>query len=346
MQNLADEFAAGYLLGRRNGKGKLTTKTITDNGTYKAKDEPVGQDEKKYDGYSEVTVNLALGTKTIVSNDTYPASADSLKGYSSVTVNVPTYEQEYQDALDRIEELEEQLDEMTDGFEEKQQHLMELTGIKAKDFAELDQLIDLAVDTGKVEEEPETPSAEDQETTDPENPTPQPDIDVIVERINDNNEEPTITETEQNVGGDPDCIRSYFAIKGLGWYSLRIDKSNKFWIRESSYYARYAQFFTTDVRIIVTKFDEHGNENIVYSNTVEADSYGNYNWAYDEDYTGDPGTPPGTTKGWKGSSDSPNIWVYKTYINNRPTLVIVTRCWSMSGPQVNQYFHTLNIELT
>ena len=113
MQNVADEFAAGYLLGRKKGKGKLTTKTITDNGTYKAKDEPVSQDEKKYDGYSEVTVNLALGTKTIVSNDTYPASADSLKGYSSVTVNVPTYEQEYEAMLECFDDVADIIEENT-----------------------------------------------------------------------------------------------------------------------------------------------------------------------------------------------------------------------------------------
>lgn len=311
----SDGIAVGMLFGKKGG-AKLTTKTVTENGTYRAQDEPVGQGEKKYDGYSQFTANIR------------------------------TYEEEYEQALEDLEEALEKLDEMEDGFEEKQQHLMELTGIKAKDFAEIDQLIDLAVDTGKVEEEPERPSEEEQETTDPENPTPQPDIDVIVGHINDNNEEPTITETPQDVGGDPDCILSYFAIKGLGWYSLRIDKSNKFWIRDSSYYARYAQFFTTDVRIIVTKFDEHGNENIVYSNTIEADSYGNYNWAYDEDYIGDPGTPPGTTKAWKGSYDSPNIQVYKTYINNRHTLVIRTRCWSMSGASINEYWNTLNIELT
>ena len=311
----SDGIAVGMLFGKK-GSAKLTTKTVTENGTYRAQDEPVGQGEKKYDGYSQFTANIR------------------------------TYEEEYEQALEDLEEALEKLDEMEDGFEEKQQHLIELTGIKAKDFAEIDQLIDLAVDTGKVEEEPERPSEEDQGKTDPEDPTPQEDIDVIVGHINDNNEEPTITETPQDVGGDPDCVLSYFAIKGLGWYSLRIDKSNKFWIRDSSYYARYAQFFTTDVRIIVTKFDEHGNENIVYSNTIEADSYGNYNWAYDPDYTGDPGTPPGTTKGWKGSYDSPNIQVYKTYINNRHTLVINTRWWSMAGASINEHWNSLSIELT
>ena len=64
----------------------LSTKTITQNGTYAASSDSV-------DGYSEVTVNVPaaqpnLGTKTITTNGTYAASSDSLDGYSSVTVNV------------------------------------------------------------------------------------------------------------------------------------------------------------------------------------------------------------------------------------------------------------------
>lgn len=313
----SDGIAVGMLFGKK-GSAKLTTKTVTENGTYRAQDEPVGQGEKKYDGYSQFTANIR------------------------------TYEEEYEQALEDLEEALEKLDEMEDGFEEKVEHLKQLTGVTAKNFEELDQLIDEVAQNPPPEpgEETETPSEEDQGKTDEEDPTTQAELDVIADGINDDNGEPSVTDTPQDVGGDPDCVLSYFAIKGLGWYSLRIDKSNKFWIRDSSYYARYAQFFTTDVRVIVTKFDEHGNENIVYSRTVEADSYGNYNWAYDEDYTGDPGTPPGTTKGWKGSFDSPNIQVYKTYINNRHTLVISTRCWSMSGPSINYWWNNLSIELT
>lgn len=37
---------------------KLTTKTVTANGTYKAADEPVSQGADKYDGYSQFTANI------------------------------------------------------------------------------------------------------------------------------------------------------------------------------------------------------------------------------------------------------------------------------------------------
>ena len=339
MQNVADEFAAGYLLGRRNGKGKLTTKTITDNGTYKAKDEPVGQDEKKYDGYSEVTVNLALGTKTIVSNDTYPASADSLKGYSSVTVNVPTYEQEYQDALDRIEELEEQLDEMVDGFEEKVDHLYQLTGVKATTFAELDNLIDEAVREGGVDPRPDYVKPDIEEV--PIESSTQEEIDEEAERVDGENGQPTVTEEDTEDDRNPDNIRSYFGIRGLGWYSLRIDKSNVF--EPTCMWYNYAMCFNTEVRVIVTKFDEHGEETIIANRTLDAHSHGNYNWPYDEEYIGDQGTPPGTTKGWHGNNNSPSIRYYR-YGN---TLHIEAYRWSISGGGgMSGAFYGFSITLT
>ena len=324
MQNLADEFAAGYLLGRKNGKGKLTTKTITDNGTYKAKDEPVEEDEKKYDGYSEVTVNLALGSKSIVSNDTYTASSDGLKGYSSVTVNVPTYAQEYQEALARIDELEEQLGDMTDGFEEKADHLYQLTGVKATTFAELDILIDEAVREGGPEPHPEIeiPNLE----IDPTNPETTPEeIVEEEERVADENDQPVITDEWGEDDSNPDNIRSYFGIKGLGWYSLRIDKNNTF--EPTCMWYNYAMCFNTEVRVIVTKFDEHGDETIVANRTLDTHSHGNYNWAYDPDYIGNPGTPPGTNKGWHGNYSSPSI----RYRRDGNTLYIEGYRWSISG---------------
>ena len=339
MQNIADEFAAGYLLGRRNGKGKLTTKTITDNGTYKAKDEPVGQDEKKYDGYSEVTVNLALGTKTIVSNDTYPASSDSLKGYSSVTVNVPTYEQEYQDALDRIEELEEQLDEMVDGFEEKQQHLYQLTGVKATNFAELDILIDEAVRDGGHEPRPDYVTPDIEEV--PIESSTQEEIDEEAERVDGENGQPTVTDEYTEDDRNPDNIRSYFGIRGLGWYSLRIDKNNVF--EPTCMWYGYAMCFSTEVRVIVTKFDEHGEETIVANRTLDAHSHGNYNWSYDEEYIGDKGTPPGTTKGWHGNNGSPSI----RYRKEGNGLRIEAYQWSIGGGGgMSGAFYGFSITLT
>ena len=67
-----------------NSGGVVGTKSITANGTYNALDDSL-------DGYSTVTVNVpsaALGTKSITQNGTYNASSDSLDGYSQVTVNV------------------------------------------------------------------------------------------------------------------------------------------------------------------------------------------------------------------------------------------------------------------
>ena len=85
---------------------KLTTKTVTENGTYRAQDEPVPQGEDKYDGYSQFTAALPLITKSITENGTYVAAdepvaagAPAVAGYSAVTVNVPTYEEEYEEML-------------------------------------------------------------------------------------------------------------------------------------------------------------------------------------------------------------------------------------------------------
>jgi len=63
---------------------QLTTKTITENGTYKAVDDG-------YFGYSEVTVNVPAATpnldrKTITKDGIYKAVDDNLDGYSEVTV--------------------------------------------------------------------------------------------------------------------------------------------------------------------------------------------------------------------------------------------------------------------
>ena len=63
----------------------LTTKQITQNGTYSA-----SSDNK--DGYSSVTVAVPsadLTTKNITQNGTYQASSDNADGYSAVTVAVP-----------------------------------------------------------------------------------------------------------------------------------------------------------------------------------------------------------------------------------------------------------------
>ena len=71
-----------------NVQPTLQNKTVTSNGTVTA--------DSGYDGLGTVTVNVSgggsatLGTKSITANGTYNASSDSLDGYSSVTVNVPS----------------------------------------------------------------------------------------------------------------------------------------------------------------------------------------------------------------------------------------------------------------
>lgn len=66
----------------------LGTKNIVANGTYNASADNV-------DGYSQVTVNVPtpptpiLGHKTITANGVYDASSDNLDGYDQVTINVP-----------------------------------------------------------------------------------------------------------------------------------------------------------------------------------------------------------------------------------------------------------------
>ena len=53
-----------------------------------------------------------LGTKTITANGTYTAQTDGYDGYSSVTVIVPTYEEEYEEMLECCEEVKEKLKEL------------------------------------------------------------------------------------------------------------------------------------------------------------------------------------------------------------------------------------------
>ena len=63
------------------GGGEITVEglSVEENGTYTA---PSGK------AYSPVVVNLPLGEKSITENGEYLASADDLKGFSKVTVNV------------------------------------------------------------------------------------------------------------------------------------------------------------------------------------------------------------------------------------------------------------------
>lgn len=69
------------------GGGDVTIEplTATDNGTY----------SETGKAYSPVTVAVPLGTKSITANGTYDATDDSLKGYSSVNVDVPLPDNAY-----------------------------------------------------------------------------------------------------------------------------------------------------------------------------------------------------------------------------------------------------------
>ena len=57
------------------------------------------------------TAQITLGTKTITENGTYPARSETppLDGFSSVTVNVPTYEEEYAHMLECLDAVAEKL---------------------------------------------------------------------------------------------------------------------------------------------------------------------------------------------------------------------------------------------
>lgn len=58
-----------------------------------------------------------LDSVTFTENDTYTPVAP-LDGWDEVTVNVPTYEDEYRDALERIAELEKEVDDLEEQVEE------------------------------------------------------------------------------------------------------------------------------------------------------------------------------------------------------------------------------------
>ena len=78
-----DILLAKKLSGGGGGDIDVESLTATENRTYNA---GTGK------AYNPVVVNLPLGEKTITVNGEYNASADDLKGYSKVTVNVEGYQ--------------------------------------------------------------------------------------------------------------------------------------------------------------------------------------------------------------------------------------------------------------
>ena len=84
--DLQNKYNEGYGVGYEDGRDSMEfkSKTITNNGTYRASDDDC-------DGYDEVEVNVAgnVGVKDITANGDYKASDDGFTGYSKVFVNVP-----------------------------------------------------------------------------------------------------------------------------------------------------------------------------------------------------------------------------------------------------------------
>jgi len=83
--NYFDILLAKKLAGGGGGDVTVEPLSVTDNGTY----------SEQGKAYSPVTVAVPLGTKSITANGTYDATDDSLKGYSSVSVDVPLPENAY-----------------------------------------------------------------------------------------------------------------------------------------------------------------------------------------------------------------------------------------------------------
>lgn len=96
-------MTGGLILNALNSGGaNLGTKTITANGTYTAQTDG-------YDGYSSVTVAVPLTGRTFTANGSYTADTG---GWNSVIVDVPTYEEEYEEMLECCEEVKEKLKEL------------------------------------------------------------------------------------------------------------------------------------------------------------------------------------------------------------------------------------------
>ena len=76
---------AGFVTGKRHGKGKILRKIFKSNGTFNAKTDP----ETPCDGYNPVIIALDIMPKSVTENGTYIAEEDNLDGYNQVSVNVP-----------------------------------------------------------------------------------------------------------------------------------------------------------------------------------------------------------------------------------------------------------------
>lgn len=91
--------AARIMMGGGSGNVGPKPDTIAYNGTYVAEDDDL-------DGYTQVVVALPLGGATFTENRSY-TPPDNLRGWSSVTVNVKTWKDEYdamKECCDKVSE--------------------------------------------------------------------------------------------------------------------------------------------------------------------------------------------------------------------------------------------------
>ena len=104
METIKASLIAAAMQG--GGGGNLGSLSVTENGTYTP--QSTGQ---SVDGWNSVAVSVPISPLTVNANGTYTAQSG---GYTPVTVNVPTYESEYQQALQDLAEAQEALEEMED----------------------------------------------------------------------------------------------------------------------------------------------------------------------------------------------------------------------------------------
>lgn len=91
-------------VGGGGSGAQIGTKSVTANGTYQAIDDNL-------DGWRTFTVAVPLTGLEVLANGVYTADSG---GYNVVDVKVKTWEEEYQEALDQIEELEDAVTEYSE----------------------------------------------------------------------------------------------------------------------------------------------------------------------------------------------------------------------------------------
>ncbi len=91
--------AARIMMGGGSGNVGPKPDTIVYNGTYVAEDDDL-------DGYTQVVVALPLGGATFTENRSY-TPPDNLRGWSSVTVQVKTWEDEYNAMMECCQDVAE-----------------------------------------------------------------------------------------------------------------------------------------------------------------------------------------------------------------------------------------------